>query len=208
MSATMRMSKGRIAAVAIPAAAITFSLQMVMVSLITFADKALDEVPVIKLPDIAMPDMQIQTQRAVEKPQKPVLDETPPPEVPQQAFDNVEGGAEVGDLGAGNLTASLDLSIGAGVSASDGEYLPIVKVAPQYPRQALKRKLEGDVVLEYTVTKQGSVRGARVLFSTDPVFNQAAVDSALRYKYKPRVINGESVEVPGVRTKIKFRLSK
>lgn len=193
---------------ALPAALITFSLQMVMVTLITFADRELDKEAPIKLPDIAMPETEIETQRAVEKPQKPVLDDTPPPEVPQQAFDNVDGGAEVGSLSAGDLAASLDLSIGAGISASDGEYLPIVKVAPQYPRQALKRKLEGEVVLEYIVTKQGSVRDARVLFSTDPVFNQAAVDSALRYKYKPRVIDGEATEVPGVRTRIKFRLGR
>ncbi len=198
----------RIMLAAIPAALITFSLQMVMVTLITFADRNLDKEPALKLPDIAMPATEIETQRAVEKPQKPVLDETPPPDVPQQAFDNIDGGAEVGQIAAGPLASALDLSIGAGVSASDGEYLPIVKVAPQYPRQALKRKLEGEVVLEYTVTRLGSVTNAKVLFTTDPVFNKAAVDSALRYKYKPRVVEGQAIEVTGVRTRIKFRLNK
>jgi len=198
----------RIMLAAIPAALITFSLQMVMVTLITFADRNLDKEPALRLPDIAMPAAEIETQRAVEKPQKPVLDETPPPDVPQQAFDNIDGGAEVGQIAAGPLASALDLSIGAGVSASDGEYLPIVKVAPQYPRQALKRKLEGEVVLEYTVTRLGSVTNAKVLYSTDPVFNKAAVDSALRYKYKPRVVEGQAIEVSGVRTRIKFRLNK
>lgn len=198
----------RIMLAAIPAALITFSLQMVMVTLITFADRNLDKEPALRLPDIAMPPTEIETLRAVERPQKPVLDETPPPEVPQQAFDNIDGGAEVGLIASGPLASALDLSIGAGVSASDGEYLPIVKVAPQYPRQALKRRLEGEVVLEYTVTRQGSVANARVLFSTDPVFNQAAVDSAMRYKYKPRVVGGQAIEVAGVRTRIKFRLNK
>lgn len=192
----------------IPAALITFSLQMVMVTLITFADRELDKEPPIRLPDISMPEMEVTVQRAVEKPQKPVLDDTPPPDVPEQAFDNVDGGAVVGDLSPGDLTASLDLSIGSGLSASDGEYLPIVKVAPQYPRQALSRKLEGEVIVEYTVTKQGSVRDARVLFSSDPVFNKAAVESALRYKYKPRVVDGEAVETPGVRTRIRFSLGR
>ncbi len=196
----------RIMLAAIPAALITFSLQMVMVTLITFADRNLDKEPALRLPDIAMPATEIKTQRAVEKPQKPVLDETSPPEVPQQAFDNIDGGAEVGQLASGPLASSLDLSIGAGVAASDGEYLPIVKVAPQYPRQALKRKLEGEVVLEYTVTKLGSVTNPKVLFSTDPVFNKAAIESALRYKYKPRVVEGQAIAVGGVRTRIKFRL--
>ncbi len=198
----------RLLMVVFPAAIVTFSLQMVMVSLIQFADRRLDESTTVKLPEIAMPEVEIKTQRQLEKPEKPQLDDTPPPEVPEQAFDNIDGNAQIGALGGvDQLVAKLDLSMGAGLSASDGEYLPIVKVAPQYPRRALKRGLEGDVVLEYTVTRQGSVRDPKVLQSTDPVFNQAAIDSALRYKYKPRVINGEAQEVPAVRTRIKFRMS-
>lgn len=198
----------RLLMVVFPAAIVTFSLQMVMVSLIQFADRRLDESTTVKLPEIAMPEVEIKTQRQLEKPEKPQLDDTPPPDVPEQAFDNVDGNAQIGALGGvDQLVAKLDLSMGAGLSASDGEYLPIVKVAPQYPRRALKRGLEGDVVLEYTVTKQGSVRNPKVLQSTDSVFNQAAIDSALRYKYKPRVINGEAQEVPAVRTRIKFRMS-
>lgn len=198
----------RLLMVVFPAAIVTFSLQMVMVSLIQFADRLLDESTTVKLPEIAMPEVEIKTQRQLEKPEKPQLDDTPPPDVPEQAFDNIDGNAQIGALGGvDQLVAKLDLSMGAGLSASDGEYLPIVKVAPQYPRRALKRGLEGDVVLEYTVTKQGSVRNPKVLQSTDSVFNQAAIDSALRYKYKPRVINGEAQEVPAVRTRIKFRMS-
>lgn len=195
--------------VLLPAAVLTFSLQMVMVTLIHFADDRLDKVPTIKLPDIFMPETEIQTLRSVEKPEKPQMDDTPPPEVPLQAFDNVDGNAAVGSLtGPAQVAANLDLSIGGGLSASDGEYLPIVKVAPTYPRGALSRGLEGDVLLEYTVTKQGSVRDPVVLESTNPVFDQAAIDSALRYKYKPRVVDGEAIEVPGVRTRVVFRLDR
>ena len=199
----------RLMMVIFPAAIVTFSLQMVMVTLIQFADRKLDTAPLVKLPDIAMPETEMKLQRLVEKPQKPELDDTPPPEVPQQAFDQVEGGVQVGALGnPGNLLASLDLSMGSGLSASDGEYLPIVKVAPQYPRRAMQRGLEGEVVLEYTVTRNGGVRDPVVLFSSDSMFDQAAIDSALRYKYKPRVIDGQPIEVPGVRTRIRFQLDK
>ena len=199
----------RLLMVLFPAAIVTFSLQMVMVTLIQFADRRLDESATVKLPEIAMPEVEIKTLRQLEKPQKPQLDDTPPPEVPEQAFDNIDGNAQIGALGGvDQLVAKLDLSMGDGLSASDGESLPIVKVAPQYPRRALKRGLEGDVILEYTVTKQGSVRSPKVLQSTDPVFNKAAIDSAMRYKYKPRVINGQAQEVPGVRTRIKFRMNK
>lgn len=199
----------RLLMVMVPAALVTFSLQMVMVTLIKFADRELDKTPTIKLPDIAMPEHEMKLQRTVEKPEKPQMDDTPPPEVPQQAFDQIDGDTSIGGLGdPGQMMAGLDLSMGAGLSASDGEYLPIVKVAPQYPRRAMQRRLEGDVILEYTVTKNGTVRDPRVVQSTDPIFNKSAVQSALRYKYKPRVVDGAAIEVPNVRTRIRFRLAK
>ena len=192
-----------------PAAAVTGGLLMTMVTLIEFADRDLDKSPLVKLPDVFMPEAEIRTQRSVEKPEKPQLDDTPPPEVPQQAFDQIDGNATVGQLAAPQEVATnLDLSIGGGLSASDGEYLPIVKVAPRYPRAALSRGLEGEVVLEYTVTRSGTVRDPVVIESTNSVFNSSAIDSASRYKYKPRVENGEPIEVPGVRTRVVFRLQK
>ena len=82
--------------VAPPALLITAALILIMVSLIEFADRELDKSPVVKLPDIVMPDEEIQRQRSVEKPEKPELDDTPPPEVPEQAFDQIDGNATVG----------------------------------------------------------------------------------------------------------------
>lgn len=189
---------------------VTMILLLLMVSLIEFADKSLDSKQVVKLPDILMPEAEIQVQRAIEKPEKPKVDETPPPDVPQQDFDNIDGNAEVGEVAAPTkMSTKLDLDIGSGLSATDGEYLPMVKVAPQYPRRALRRGIEGYVVLEYTVTTTGAVKNP-VVIEAEPadIFNQSAIDSAVRYKYKPRVIDGKPVEVPGVRTKIVFKMAK
>jgi protein TonB len=96
---------------------------------------------------------------------------------------------------------------GTGWVVSDGEYLPIVKVAPEYPRRALQRGIEGYVIVEYTVTKLGTVENPRVI-EAEPagMFDEAAIKSALKYKYKPRVVDGEPIEVPGVRTIIRFEL--
>jgi protein TonB len=188
---------------------ITLSLLLVMVSLIEFADKSLDKEKAIKLPDIHMPEVEIDVQRVIEKPEKPEVDETPPPEIPQQDFDQIDGNAEIGEVAApSKMKANLDLNMGSGLQATDGEYLPIVKVAPQYPRRAVNKGIEGYVLLEYTVTKQGSVKDP-VVIESEPgtIFDKAAINSALRYKYKPRVIDSQPVEVPGVRTKIKFQLA-
>ncbi len=192
------------------AALVTLLLLVLMVSLIEFADKELQQSERIKLPDIHMPEAEIEMMRSIEKPEKPKVDETPPPEIPEQDFDKIDGNAEVGQVAApGKIKANLDLDIGAGLSATDGEYLPIVKVAPQYPRRAVSRGIEGYVIVEYTVTKQGTVKDP-VVIQAEPesIFNKSAVDSVLRYKYKPRVINGEPVEVPGVQTRITYELEE
>ena len=196
---------------ALPTAAlVTFFLFALMVSLIEFSDKSIDKNKRIKLPDIHMPEVEIELQRIIEKPEKPELDETPPPDIPEQDFDKIDGNAEVGAVGApGKIKAKLDLNIGAGLQATDGEYLPIVKVAPIYPRRALSRGIEGYVLLEYTVTKQGTVRDPIVVEANpSSVFDKAAIKSAMRYKYKPRVVDGVPVEVPGVQTKITFEIAE
>lgn len=190
------------------AAIVTLLLLALMVSLIEFSDKGLDKEKRIKLPDIFMPEVQIEIQRLIEKPEKPEIDETPPPDIPQQDFDKIDGNAAVGQVAApGKLQAKLDLDIGAGLQATDGEYLPIVKIAPQYPRRALSRGIEGYAIVEYTVTRLGTVKDPVVIESSPgTIFNNAAIKSALRYKYKPRVVDGKPIAVSGVRTKITFEL--
>lgn len=190
------------------AAFVTLLLLVLMISLIEFSDKSIDKSKRVKLPEILMPEAEIEIMRLIEKPEKPKVDETPPPDIPEQDFDKRDGNAAVGEIAApGKIRANLDLNIGEGLQATDGEYLPIVKVAPQYPSRALNRGIEGYVIVEYTVTKQGSVKDP-VIIEANPesIFNNAAIKSVLRYKYKPRVINGEPVEVPGVKTKITFEL--
>lgn len=189
------------------AALITLLLLLLMVILIATADKTLDEKKRVKLPDIHMPEVEIEVQRIIEKPEKPEVDETPPPDIPEQDFDKIDGNAAVGAVATGKIKTNLDLNIGAGLQATDGEYLPIVKVAPQYPRRALSRGIEGYVILEYTVTKQGTVENPVVIEAKPQgTFDSAAIKSALRYKYKPRVVDGEPIQVKGVRTKITFQL--
>jgi len=94
-------------------------------------------------------------------------------------------------------------------SGGDGEYLPIVKVAPQYPRRAAQKGIEGYVVVEFTVTTLGTVKDVKVIESDPPnIFNRAAMNAAKKFKYKPKIENGKAVEVPGVRNIIRFELDK
>jgi len=110
-------------------------------------------------------------------------------------------------MAAPSVNTSVNVG-GLGFGVSDGEYLPIVKVAPVYPARAAQRGLEGYVIVEFTVTQTGATKDIVVVESTSSLFDRAAVDAAAKFKYKPRVIDGNPVEVAGVRNKITFVLEK
>jgi protein TonB len=147
-------------------------------------------------------------QKKERKPEKPPAPKAPPPPMQSQATstDSDSLGANL-DFSA-DIDSNVELQAGLGLDQSDGEYLPIVKVAPVYPRRALSRGLEGYVIVEFTVTKQGTVSAPKVI-KAEPadIFNQAAIDAALKFKYKPRVVDGEAVEVAGVQNKITFQIN-
>ena len=102
------------------------------------------------------------------------------------------------------------MSGGFSLGVGEGDYLPIVKVAPIYPQRALSRGIEGFCVVEYTVTRQGTTRDPFVLESqcTSALFHRASLQAALKFKYKPRVIDGEAVEVPGVQNKFTYEITE
>ena len=90
----------------------------------------------------------------------------------------------------------------------DGDYLPIVTVAPLYPASARTAGIEGYVILEFEVTSTGAVANPIVIESSPAeVFDQAAVTAALKFKYKPRVVDGKPVSVAGIRNRINFELT-
>ena len=87
------------------------------------------------------------------------------------------------------------------------EYLPIVKVAPAYPPEAVLACVEGWVLLEFTVTERGWVRDPVVIEASHPdLFDHAAITAAQEFKYIPKAWNGVPVEVDGVRYLMRFEL--
>lgn len=85
-----------------------------------------------------------------------------------------------------------------------------MKVQPIYPQRALSRGVQGHCTVQYTVTRQGTVRDPVVLENdcTSSLFHRTSVQAALKFKYKPRVIDGQAVEVPGVRNRFTFKISE
>ncbi|WP_416305476.1 energy transducer TonB [Neptunicella sp. SCSIO 80796] len=143
------------------------------------------------------------------KPKKPPKPADPPPPMDQPQMDSPSPDNSGSGLNfAADVGSDVALQGGISLESSDGEYLPIVKVAPVYPRRALQRGIEGYVIVEFTVTKLGTVKDPVVLEAQpEGLFEQAAMDAALKFKYKPRVVNGEETEVGGVQNRITFKIN-
>ena len=139
-------------------------------------------------------------------PDKPPKPPETPPETPPQDMDNIDPDAPTIDVGRPEISANTDIGGPGGMNIAEGDYLPIVRVAPVYPSRALSRGLEGFVDMSFTVTVTGSVEDPIVIQSTSSLFERAATRAVLKFKYKPRVVDGIPVAVPGVKTRITFEL--
>ena len=187
-------------------AAVTFGLLFVMQLLIATGRDAVTEAQNFRLGDFVRVERNEIIETKKEKPEKPPEPEVPP-DMPEPESSNQFDNTMIVSVTAPSTQVNLNVS-GVGFGVSDGEYLPIVKVAPVYPSRALSRGLEGFVIVEFTVTQTGSVKDVFVVESTSSLFERAAVEAASKFKYKPRVIDGVPVEVPGVRNKITFEITQ
>lgn len=139
-------------------------------------------------------------------PEKPPPPPDTPPEIPPQDLDNIDPNAPTINIRPPTILVATDIGGPGGMNIAEGDYLPIVRVAPVYPARALSRGLEGYVDLSFTVTLTGTVRDVIILFSTSSLFERAATRAVLKFKYKPRVVDGIPVDVSGVKTRITFRI--
>ena len=135
------------------------------------------------------------------KPQKPKPPKEPPPppklivekqvkptmnrikiEIPNIDLPSIAGGGPFLGNWAGNPLA-------------EGDVLPIVRIDPQWPREALVEGIEGYVVVEVTIGADGSVKDVRVI-QAEPrrMFDRNVIRAVLKWKFKPRIINGVPVE--------------
>jgi protein TonB len=126
--------------------------------------------------------------------------DTPPPDQPPTPFQmprldlpsNVAGGPFLGSY------------VGSG--AAYGELTPMIRLTPQYPRDALRDGISGWVEFEIVVNPDGTVKSARVLRAQPRgVFDVAAMQSVLKWKFRPKIVDGKPQETKGTQ-KIEFNL--
>lgn len=190
------------------ATAVTFGLFFIMQMLVDSGSTKLNEDPATRIMDMVRikPDETIQRKdRRVERPPEV---EAPPPDIDIPKAANLKPGQTL-SIGRANVNTQLNIGGGLFGNITDGEYLPIVKVQPMYPRRAAERGIEGYVLIEFTVTALGTVENPVVIEAEPPgYFERAALNAAKKFKYKPKVVNGEPIPVSGVRNLITFELEE
>ncbi len=186
-------------------------LALFMSTLISATEMSLTDKDKIQLLDFVRLKREEAAQRKDRKPERPRQEQ--PPEIPPPMSQDASASGDTLAVTAPSGLDSGDLGIGRGglgFGAGEGEYLPIVKVAPAYPRRAAVIGLEGNCMVRYTVTTAGTVKDVEVIEDrcTNPVFYKPSVEAALRFKYKPRVIDGTAIEVIGVYNNFHYELDQ
>ena len=146
--------------------------------------------------------------------------EPPPPEKPPETPDLSD------QIARFNPSLNMDMpAIGMAVNSGDGPYLgalqkgdglsgfdtdvsPIVQVPPAYPRGPKQAGIEGYVTMAVTIRPDGTVFNVKILESQPKrLFDKAATDAMKRWKFRPKVVDGNPVEQRAKQT-IEFKLGR
>jgi protein TonB len=189
-------------------AAVTIALFYFMQALIATGAALEERVNVIRIVDATMPEIVMEVVREVERPEEIEQIDQPPPEAPDRNI-NMDGDSSL-NISRDVVNVDLDLDIGAaGLGATDGEMLPLVNIQPTYPTRAAQRGIEGWAQVSFTVTETGGVRDV-IVVDAEPagMFDQSSVRAAERFRFQPRVVNGQPVEVPNVQYVFRYQLEE
>ena len=81
-----------------------------------------------------------------------------------------------------------------------------MRVAPQYPRAAARDGISGYVLFQLVINPDGTVRSAKPIEAQPRgVFEAAATQAIMRWKFRPKVVDGKAVQSTGTQ-QIEFKL--
>jgi len=89
---------------------------------------------------------------------------------------------------------------------SDGPLVAIVRVEPTYPSRPLQQGLEGFVLVQFDVLADGTVSNVSIIESSSRLFEAAAAKAAMRFRFKPRVVDGVALATHGIQNRFHFEM--
>ena len=190
------------------AGGITLGLFYFMQFLIATGEAFDERISVVKIVDATMPEIELEVIEEIDKPEpieELVQDQ---PEV-QERQTNLDAGPALNiERQSIEIDTGLELS-NASISATDGDYLPLVAIAPQYPTRAAQRGIQGWCLVSFTVDGLGNVVEETIaVVDAEPpnIFDRSSMRAATRFKFQPRVVDGRGVEVSGVQYLFRYQL--
>ncbi|HEX6505384.1 MAG TPA: TonB family protein [Terriglobales bacterium] len=131
-------------------------------------------------------------------------EEAPPPSMSAGGVvGGVPGGVPGGQMGGviGGIISSTPVAVPkvatpqrVRVSQGVSQGLLIKKIQPAYPPLARQARIQGQVLLQAEISKDGNIQNLR-LISGHPMLAPAAIEAVKQWRYKPYYLNGEPVEV-------------
>lgn len=103
----------------------------------------------------------------------------------------VVGGTLGGQLGGQIGGTGTALRVGGDVKAP----VAITRIEPQYTELARKARIEGIVIIEAIIDRNGNVTDARILKPLPLGLDQSALEAVKRWKFSPGTLNGQAVPV-------------
>ncbi len=141
-------------------------------------------------------------------------DEAPPQMAAAGVVGGVPGGVPGGSMNGviGGIISSTPVAVPkiatpqrVRVSSGVSQGLLVRRVNPTYPPLARQARIQGVVVLQAQISKDGSIENLQ-LISGHPMLAPAAIEAVKQWKYKPYLLNGEPVEVD-TQVQVNFTLS-
>lgn len=195
---------------------VTLALFLLMNSLVSGQAKGIDNTGSTQLQDfVRVTRDETVREKERELPKKPEPPKKPPtPQQFTQQQEQVQGPRMNLDL------PKIDVPFGAGGGPflggggggggfGDGDVIPIVRIEPQFPREALLNGVSGYVIVSFTIAEDGTVEPgtAKVTESSPPrMFDREALRAISRWKFKPRVVDGRPVKRPATQ-RLDFKLN-
>jgi periplasmic protein TonB len=193
------------------AVGVTLGLFYLMYSLVRVTEPTIDENAKSRAIDFVRLKRDEATKvRDRELPDKPPPPDQPPPppDMSKSKPDYAGAGGMKVSMSFGNTGIKSGITLGAPPSDRDAMSLLIATSELVYPNRARSAGKEGYADVEFTVSRTGAVVDPAVI-GEDPEgwgFGDAAVKTVLKWRYQAKVENGQPVERPGIRVRIRFNL--
>jgi protein TonB len=153
---------------------------------------------------------------------KPEIKKIEPPPSPQNVSTNTKASVAAGLDSSSLAPAGVDFGSGEGgirqgggapsvamAGGSDRGPVPQVRLDPDYPPQAKDRGIEGWVIVQFTVTREGRTKDI-VIIDSQPkgIWDRNTIRAVANWRYQPALKDGKPVETRGVKVKSNFELDR